>query len=102
MTAKLPDRTVFVDVTADVDPPSNPDDRDAGIPGRYGVVIAPEADWSHRGEIALDVFHARIGIAELDDFTITARTPDGTEAPRIESWENGNGEDLGDFLGRLD
>lgn len=90
------------------------DDDDQGVPGSYEVAArlqrpvepsalsAPEA--GALAEAALDAFHERIGIAELDDFSIAVTVKNGPDLIEMESADD-HADDLvagAEFVGKLD
>lgn len=89
--------TVCINVVAT----STPCEDDEGVEGRYEVMVDAAQAW-FAAEVALDIFHARVGINVLDDFEIAAidsRT--GLELARQEAWEPTEGEGA-QYLGKIE
>lgn len=80
--------------------PSSPEDAD--VPGTYhaslpeAVLLRAPADAC---DMALDAFHQRVAIAELDDFDIAVATADGTVLTPNDDWR-AKADLWADFLGK--
>lgn len=87
---------MIVEVAADVDfDQMHPDDvNDNGqciVDGSYGIFLKNVPSLTHSSDLTeatLTIFHNKIGIACLDDFTITVRNANPHDDPNY---------DLGDF-----
>ncbi len=93
------DNDILVHVHVSGEPTS---DEDVGIPGTYEIEVRSGTPSDMIGEVALSVFHGKIGIAVLDDLEITAERVDGKP---LEDWTgsplDADAERMGLFVGKI-
>ena len=95
MKAYLVEVSCLVDFD-DLDGEDMNEDGEGAVDGTYGLRLKGDLP-EDPAERVLDIFHARIGIACLDDFNILVRP---ATAQDIADWENLVRHDLGDFQGQ--
>lgn len=76
-------------------------EEDLGVPGIYLVSVTAQSDPAIHSEIALEIFHQKIGITELDDFDILVYEADGKLLWSDVETDGVDLAKLGEFLGKL-
>lgn len=70
------------------------DGSDEDVPGTYEVTV-PESVYENSKEdacdLALDAFHRKVAIAEVDDFEVRVTGPDGKRLIGNETWDGMSG-----------
>ncbi len=74
-------------------------EEDEAVPGAYLVTVDPDLPEDRQADTALDVFHFKVGIEELDPFDIAVFDADGR---RIEDTGESGGGGKAVFQGKLD